>query len=69
VPSEDAFYIGEYVKQLIPGLQGGLKPDPYWKLIATCKHFAGYDMESTPALISIIYFPGYEDPWADARGG
>lgn len=46
VPSEDAFFIGEYVKQLIPGLQGGMRGDPYWKLVATCKHYAGYDIES-----------------------
>ncbi|KAI0379051.1 glycoside hydrolase family 3 protein [Hypomontagnella monticulosa] len=37
VPSEDP---------LIPGLQGGLKADPYYKLAATCKHYAGYDMEN-----------------------
>lgn len=46
VPSEDAFFISEYVKRLIPGLQGGTKGDPYWKLVATCKHYAGYDIES-----------------------
>ncbi|TGJ87927.1 hypothetical protein E0Z10_g876 [Xylaria hypoxylon] len=46
VPSEDAYHMSQYVMQLIPGLQGGLKPDPYFKLVATCKHFAGYDMEN-----------------------
>lgn len=46
VPSEDAFHISQYVRELVPGLQGGLKADPYWKVVATCKHFAGYDIES-----------------------
>jgi beta-D-xylosidase 4 len=46
VPSEDSFFISTYVNQLIPGLQGGLTGDPYFKLVATCKHYAGYDIES-----------------------
>ncbi len=47
MPSEDPFFISQYVKQLIPGLQGGLEPQgKYWKLVATCKHYAGYDIES-----------------------
>jgi beta-D-xylosidase 4 len=33
------------VKQLITGLQGGLDAQPYKKIVATCKHFAGYDIE------------------------
>ncbi|KAI5867862.1 glycoside hydrolase superfamily [Durotheca rogersii] len=46
VPSEDPYLISQYVVQLILGLQGGLTADPYYKLAATCKHFAGYDMEN-----------------------
>ncbi|KAI0191936.1 glycoside hydrolase superfamily [Astrocystis sublimbata] len=46
VPSEDAYHMSQYVMQLIPGLQGGLTADPYYKLAATCKHYAGYDMEN-----------------------
>ncbi|KAI1488933.1 glycoside hydrolase family 3 protein [Biscogniauxia mediterranea] len=49
VPSEDPYHMSQYVMQLIPGLQGGLGVDeenPYYKLAATCKHYAGYDMEN-----------------------
>ncbi|KAI1472379.1 glycoside hydrolase family 3 protein [Daldinia caldariorum] len=46
VPSEDPYHAAQYVLQLIPGLQGGLSADPYYKLVATCKHYAGYDMEN-----------------------
>ncbi|CZT07718.1 related to beta-xylosidase [Rhynchosporium graminicola] len=43
-PGEDPFHASQYVKSLIPGLQG--EPgDPYMKVAATCKHFAGYDLE------------------------
>lgn len=33
-----------YVEHLLLGLEGGRNP-PLKKMIATCKHFAGYDME------------------------
>ncbi|KAI1870696.1 uncharacterized protein JN550_004842 [Neoarthrinium moseri] len=50
VPSEDPLVVSEYVRRLIPGLQGGLTQEEqqggYWKLVATCKHFAGYDIEN-----------------------
>ncbi|OTA99467.1 glycoside hydrolase family 3 protein [Hypoxylon sp. CI-4A] len=46
VPSEDPYHMSQYVMQLIPGLQGGLHGDPFYKLAATCKHLAGYDMEN-----------------------
>ncbi|CAI4211083.1 unnamed protein product [Parascedosporium putredinis] len=46
VPSEDAFFMSTYVKHLIPRLQGGLHAEPYFKLVATCKHYAGYDIEN-----------------------
>ena len=44
VPSEDAYHIQSYVANLIPGLQG---PNLEQKqLIATCKHYAVYDVET-----------------------
>lgn len=43
-PGEDPFRIKGYVKNLILGLEGGYEP-PIKKIIATCKHFAGYDLE------------------------
>jgi beta-D-xylosidase 4 len=44
-PGEDPFHLSSYVRALIKGLQGDAS-DPYKRVIATCKHFAGYDMES-----------------------
>ncbi|KAI0509195.1 glycoside hydrolase family 3 protein [Xylaria bambusicola] len=46
VPSEDPYHVSQYVMQLIPALQGGLNPEPYYKIVATCKHYAGYDLEN-----------------------
>ncbi|KAH9874022.1 hypothetical protein IAQ61_004650 [Plenodomus lingam] len=43
-PGEDAFHLSSYVKALIAGLQGETT-DPYKRVVATCKHFAGYDIE------------------------
>lgn len=39
-----------YVKHLLLGLEGGHNP-PLKKMIATCKHFAGYDMEIWDGVI------------------
>ncbi|KAL9091610.1 MAG: hypothetical protein Q9159_001348 [Coniocarpon cinnabarinum] len=44
-PGEDTFHIMSYINSLIPGLQGGHSPT-IKKVIATCKHFVGYDLES-----------------------
>ncbi|ORY05689.1 glycoside hydrolase superfamily [Clohesyomyces aquaticus] len=44
-PGEDPFHLSSYVHALIAGLQGA-PSDPYKRVVATCKHFAGYDMES-----------------------
>ncbi|KAI1421300.1 glycoside hydrolase family 3 protein [Xylaria sp. FL1777] len=41
-PGEDPFRIKEYVKALIEGLQG---TENTTKVIATCKHYAAYDLE------------------------
>ncbi|KAK8061341.1 hypothetical protein PG994_007707 [Apiospora phragmitis] len=48
VPSEDAYFASQYINELIPGLQGGgpSADNPYYKLVATCKHYAGYDIEN-----------------------
>jgi beta-D-xylosidase 4 len=43
-PGEDSFHVSNYIRNYIPGLQGD---DPEDKLIiATCKHFAVYDIET-----------------------
>ena len=44
-PGEDPFHLKSYVNSLIHGLQGGQDP-VIKKVIATCKHFAAYDLES-----------------------
>jgi beta-D-xylosidase 4 len=43
-PGEDPFHLSSYVSALIDGLQGGFKPK-YKRIVATCKHYAGYDLE------------------------
>ncbi|CAA9957596.1 Glycoside hydrolase family 3 protein [Pyrenophora teres f. maculata] len=43
-PGEDAYHLSSYVQALIHGLQGEAT-DPYKRVVATCKHFAGYDVE------------------------
>lgn len=50
-PGEDPFHLSSYVKALIAGLEGtgdsaGNKDGRYKKVASTCKHFAGYDLES-----------------------
>ena len=43
-PGEDIFLIQSYIRNFVPGLQGD---DPEEKqVIATCKHFAAYDLET-----------------------
>ena len=44
-PGEDPFHLQSYVKSLILGLQGGYDP-VIKKIVATCKHFAAYDLEN-----------------------
>jgi beta-D-xylosidase 4 len=43
-PGEDSFVIQSYVRNFIPGLQGDDLNDK--QVIATCKHFAVYDIET-----------------------
>lgn len=44
-PGEDPFHLSSYVHALIDGLQGGYDPK-YKRVVATCKHFVAYDMDS-----------------------
>ncbi|KAK0189847.1 glycoside hydrolase superfamily [Armillaria mellea] len=44
-PGEDPFHLSSYVHALVDGLQGGYDPK-YKRVVATCKHFAGYDLEN-----------------------
>ena len=44
-PGEDPVHLANYVHSLILGLQGGYNPK-YKRIVATCKHFAAYDMET-----------------------
>jgi beta-D-xylosidase 4 len=43
-PGEDSYHLSSYVHALIQGLQGDAG-DPYKRVVATCKHYAGYDIE------------------------
>jgi xylan 1,4-beta-xylosidase len=47
-PGEDPFRIKGYVKALLEGLEGNQKVR---KIIATCKHFAGNDMERWSGVV------------------
>jgi beta-D-xylosidase 4 len=42
-PGEDPYHLSSYVKSLIEGLQGNGK---YKRVVATCKHFVAYDLET-----------------------
>ena len=44
-PGEDPTHIKAYISALLNGLQGGYDP-AIKKIVATCKHFAAYDLES-----------------------
>ncbi|KAI0828925.1 glycoside hydrolase family 3 protein [Trametes gibbosa] len=50
-PGEDPFHLSQYVYNLIIGLQGGLDPKPYFKVVADCKHFAAYDMDNWEGIV------------------
>ncbi|CCL99692.1 uncharacterized protein FIBRA_01713 [Fibroporia radiculosa] len=80
-PGEDPFHLQSYVYNLITGLQGGLDPE-YKRIVATCKHYAGYDLENWEgnvrygfdALISIqdlseFYTRSFETCARDANVG
>ncbi|EPQ54190.1 beta-xylosidase [Gloeophyllum trabeum ATCC 11539] len=79
-PGEDPYHVAQYVYNLIQGLQGGLDPEPYFRIAATCKHFAGYDLEDwngyvrygfnaviTEQDMSEYYFPSFQSCVRDAK--
>lgn len=76
-PGEDVFRIQGYVLALISGLQGGINPD-FFRIIATCKHFAAYDIENgrtgnnlnpTQQDMADYYLPMFETCVRDAKVG
>lgn len=44
-PGEDLFVVSQYAYEYITGMQGGVEPE-HLKIVATAKHFAGYDLEN-----------------------
>lgn len=44
-PGEDIFRIQKYLSSLVPALQGGVDASVK-QIVATCKHFAAYDIET-----------------------
>lgn len=76
-PGEDPFHLSNYVYNLITGLQGGVDPDEML-VIATCKHFAVYDVEEgrhennlnpTPQDLTDYYMPPFKTCARDAKVG
>lgn len=76
-PGEDAYRISNYVVSLVDGLQGGIDPD-FHRIIATCKHYAAYDVETgrtendvSPAKrdMADYYLPMFEKCVKDAKVG
>ncbi|THH27589.1 hypothetical protein EUX98_g6608 [Antrodiella citrinella] len=81
-PGEDPFHSSQYVYQLITGLQGGLDPKPYFKIVADCKHFSAYDLEDWEGNVrygfnaivsqqdlSEFYNPAFQSCVRDAKVG
>ncbi|KAJ7797551.1 glycoside hydrolase family 3 protein [Mycena olivaceomarginata] len=79
-PGEDPFHVSQYVLNLIDGLQGGIDPQPYFKVMADCKHLAGYDLESSGGVsrhsfnaiittqeLSEYYLPSFQSCVRDAK--
>jgi len=44
-PGEDLYMVSQYAYDYITGIQGGVEPETL-KIVATAKHFAGYDLEN-----------------------
>lgn len=81
-PGEDPFHLSSYAYNLVTGLQGGVDPHPYYQVVATCKHFAGYDLEDwkgnnrfgfnaviTTQDLSEYYLPPFQSCYRDAKAG
>lgn len=67
---------------LVNGLQGGAEKNQSYKVVATCKHFAGYDLESWHGTdrmgfdaaintqdLAEFYTPGFQSCIRDAHAG
>ncbi|RFU26412.1 hypothetical protein B7463_g9922, partial [Scytalidium lignicola] len=74
-PGEDIYHIQKYVYSLVTGLQGGVTPE-YNRIIATCKHFAAYDIENgrtgndenpSPQDLADFYFQPFKTCVRDAK--
>jgi hypothetical protein len=81
-PGEDPYHLAQYVYNLVVGLQGGLDPEPYYQVVSTCKHFAGYDLEDwygtvrygfnaviTSQDLAEYYLPSFQSCYRDAKVG
>ncbi|KAM0260883.1 hypothetical protein ACHAQJ_002501 [Trichoderma viride] len=77
VAGEDPFHLQQYVYSLVTGLQGGLDPEVK-TIVATCKHFAAYDIEEmresvdmnpSPQDFSEYYLPSMRTCASDAKAG
>ncbi|KAG2104344.1 glycoside hydrolase family 3 protein [Suillus discolor] len=81
-PGEDPYHLSQYVYNLVVGLQGGLDPKPYYQVVSTCKHFAGYDLEDWDGTVrygfnAVItsqdlveyYLPSFQSCYRDAKVG
>lgn len=81
-PGEDPFHVSQYVYNLIQGLQGGLDPKPFFKVVADCKHFAAYDLDNWEGIqrygfnaevsqqdLSEYYLPPFQRCVRDAKVG
>jgi beta-D-xylosidase 4 len=80
-PGEDPFHLSSYVNAFINGLQGGLAPK-YKRVVATCKHYAGYDIENwqgnarfgfnaiiSPQDLVEYYLPAFQECARDSNVG
>ncbi|KAL6818094.1 glycoside hydrolase family 3 protein [Trichoderma sp. SZMC 28013] len=80
-PGEDPYHVAQYAYNYVVGLQGGVGPAKP-KVVSTCKHFAGYDIEDSNGVIrgsynAIIstqdlaeyYLPSFRSCFRDAKAG
>ncbi|KAG2118306.1 glycoside hydrolase family 3 protein [Suillus clintonianus] len=81
-PGEDPYHLAQYVYNLVVGLQGGVDPEPYYQVVSTCKHFAGYDLDDwdgnfrfgfnaviTSQDLVEYYLPSFQSCYRDAKAG
>ncbi|RPD82233.1 glycoside hydrolase family 3 protein [Lentinus tigrinus ALCF2SS1-7] len=79
-PGEDPLHLQQYVYNLIVGLQGGVDPKPYFKIVADCKHYAAYDLDNWEGIqrygfdaqvtqqdLSEYYLPPFQTCVRDAK--